>query len=1238
MKANLRRLFSGRSMTAVLMTVVLSISFFNANADGIRYSDSWGRQGLSLNRQATDGLSLNFSIREFDLASRTINGESMTGIEFSESFLQNEEGAPDLPGFGRYIAIPQGATAVVEITRMRTERFTDVEIAPAPRMPLDNEDGPLHYAKDQEIYAKDAFYPAQPVSLGDFSQIRGVDVAILGISPFQYNPVTKELIVYRDMEINVRFEGGSRQFGNEKYRSRWWDPIMEDAILNFSSLPEIDYDARVQNMSRSNTTGYEYLIIVPNDAVFYQWADSIRKFRTEEGIYTGIVKLSDIGASVNASMLENFVNNAYNTWDIPPAAILLLGDYGQPTQNANSITSPIYDNYCVSDNILADVTGNHMPDIIFARITAQNAAQLESMVGRGLNYERRPPTNPSFYANPITALGWQTERWFQICSETVGGFWKNTLGKDPVRINAIYQGNPGSVWSTAQNTNIVVNVFGPNGLGYIPETPASMGGWSGGTANMINNAINSGSFMLMHRDHGLETGWGEPAYYNSNINALTNTDLTFVFSINCLTGKYNYGSECFTEKFHRHTFMGKPAGALGLIAASETSYSFVNDTYVWGMMDNLWPNFMPQYGCTPESRGVLPAFGNAAGKYFLKQSNWPYNTGNKAVTYHLFHHHGDAFLRVCTEVPQNITATYEPEIYEGVTTFTITASPNSLICLTSDGVILGTGTTGFITTIDITIPEMTAGDRIKVTITKPNHNRYEGWVDVVPMITSAVAGEDATICEGIEHQLDGHATNYTSLLWETSGTGTFTDATILNPIYTPSAEDVEAGAVILSLTALNPATSDSTSFMTLSFRKAPVVFAGEDANICAGENFAAIDATVENHTELTWTSSGGGEFDNPEIINPRYVPCEQDIENGFVTLTLSAWNDICEPVSQTIDIVINPLPVPAISGEEVTCQYQSELVYNAAGEGNEYVWEIVGGTITDGQNSGSITVTWDEAGTGILQMIETNEFGCSQTIDFEVTVNAAPTPAIDGADLACANSQEVVYTTAAVEGHEYTWTVTGGEIVSGASTNEVVVNWGENGQGTLSLVETITETSCSATTGYNVMITSPVIALVADTTICINHIITLSAGEGYASYAWSGGQNTHAIQVSGEELGLTTTTYSVTVTDEYSCTATASVQVTVEACLGIPENETAAAISIYPNPNKGDFTLEIKNADPGKSTISIVNTVGEVIYANRVMLNNQTFRQQISLNAGSGIYFLRLETPNGTATHKLVIK
>ena len=121
---------------------------------------------------------------------------------------------------------------------------------------------------------------------------------------------------------------------------------------------------------------------------------------------------------------------------------------------------------------------------------------------------------------------------------------------------------------------MVVNYFGPNGTGYIPQTPAELGGWNNGSPQMVVNSINDGAFALQHRDHGGENGWGEPAVQNDHINSLTNTEdneLVFVFSINCLTGKYNWSSECFTEKFHRHTHGGQNAGALGLIAASEIS-------------------------------------------------------------------------------------------------------------------------------------------------------------------------------------------------------------------------------------------------------------------------------------------------------------------------------------------------------------------------------------------------------------------------------------------------------------------------------------------------------------------------------------------------------------------------------------------------------------------------------------------------------------------------------------------
>jgi hypothetical protein len=709
--------------------IMLSFMFFALTnvsiADEIKYTDSWGKQGFQLTSQKTSGVGVAYSITEFNLAKSQINGETMDVIELPGHFLPNNEGAPNLPGMGRFIAIPQGANAELIITASRVETFSGIEMAPAPRIPWDTETGDLEYNKDAAIYSANAFYPESPVQLSAITQIRGVDVITLGITPFQYNPVTKELLVYRDLNIEIKFEGGNGQFGEDRLRSRWWDPIFSDMLLNYESLPKMNYNRSFQ---ATDETGCEYLIISPTGPEFLQWADSIREFRTKQGILTDVVTVADAGGNtVNA--LESYFNNAYNNWDIVPAAVLLLGDYG--TSQTNSIIAPIWDSYCASDNIYADVNGNDMPDMVFARMTAQNATHLQTMVTKFLNYERTPPTSADFYQNPITALGFQTERWFQICSEAVAGFWEVVHGKTSNRINAIYQGTPGSTWSTATNTAIVVNVFGPNGLGYIPAMPSQVNcTWNGTAANVVTG-INNGAFMLQHRDHGMETGWGEPAFQSSHINSLNNTDLTFVWSINCLTGKYNMSGECFTEKFHRHTAGGNNSGALALNAASEVSYSFVNDTYVWGAFDNMWPEFLPDYGTTPESRGVMPAFASAAGKYFLQQSAWPYNTNNKEVTYNLFHHHGDAFTVVYSEIPQNLTVIHNPILYAGVTSFDVNANDGSLIALTVNGEIIGTAE-GTGTPVTITIPGQQPPNEVLVTVTLQNYYRYEQYVEVIP--------------------------------------------------------------------------------------------------------------------------------------------------------------------------------------------------------------------------------------------------------------------------------------------------------------------------------------------------------------------------------------------------------------------------------------------------------------------------------------------------------------------------
>ena len=653
-------------------------------------------------------------------------------ITLSGVYLSNEAGAPDLPSRSTFVAIPNGATASLKMVSTQTKVIQNVDLIPTAMPQLDNDNSPAVYQKDMAIYGRNAFYPETPFRLSEISSIRGVQVVEVGVMPFQYNPVTKELLVYCDMELELDVEGGDETVGDPRYRSPEWDQILQDVILNHDVLPEIDYGERLRRHYENRETGCEYLIITPDNEKFVELADSIKQFRTEQGIPTEVYTVSQCGGN-NQTSIRNFIRNAYNNWDMPPAAVLLLGDHN--TDDTQGIVSYSMNNHpggdgynpYISDHAYAVMGGNHMPQIIIGRITGRDYDEMLHMIKKDLDYERQPPTDPDFYDHPITAMGYQLERWFQLCSEVVNGFFEYELGKHPVRQNAIYQGTPGSRWSTYEYTNTVLNYFGPGGCNYIPSTMSHLTDWSA-NGNTVNDAINSGAFLIQHRDHGAEEVWGEPSYSIGYIKRLTNKDLTYVMSNNCLTGRFNYGGAtgegCFAEVFHRHQH-----GALGLIAATQVSYSFVNDIYVWGAYDNLWPDFMPTYGTQHATNFIRPAFGNAAGKYFLKQSSWT-ESGTKEITYYLFHQHGDTYMTLYSEVPQQLAVEMLPVLPAGSEQYTLKADEGATICLTANGQIIGFDiATGDTQTITVTPQEV--GTTVKLTITKQEYYRYEHLIKTI---------------------------------------------------------------------------------------------------------------------------------------------------------------------------------------------------------------------------------------------------------------------------------------------------------------------------------------------------------------------------------------------------------------------------------------------------------------------------------------------------------------------------
>ncbi len=90
-------------------------------------------------------------------------------------------------------------------------------------------------------------------------------------------------------------------------------------------------------------------------------------------------------------------------------------------------------------------------------------------------------------------------------------------------------------------------------------------------------------------------------------------------------------------------------------------------------------------------------------------------------------------------------------------------------------------------------------------------------------IPVANAGKDDTICENKSYTLQGSAENYSSVMWRTSGDGTFSDSTSLNAVYTPGKADITADSAVLTLQANPLAHCDSvaTDNMVLYIRRMP---------------------------------------------------------------------------------------------------------------------------------------------------------------------------------------------------------------------------------------------------------------------------------------------------------------------------------------------------------------------------------------------------------------------------------
>jgi hypothetical protein len=282
------------------------------------------------------------------------------------------------------------------------------------------------------------------------------------------------------------------------------------------------------------------------------------------------------------------------------------------------------------------------------------------------------------------------------------------------------------------------------------------------------------------------------------------------------------------------------------------------------------------------------------------------------------------------------------------------------------------------------------------------------WIDyiVFPSFLSVSAGANGLVCEGETFSPAASAANYSSVLWTTSGTGTFNNPGIINPVYTPGAADITSGVVTLTITAQHSSYSVSDSVL-LTISKMAEAYAGPDTDVCSGDVFVADSAYASNFANLLWTTSGDGIFSHTAILNPAYTPGANDLINGSVTLTLNVNSIIpCPSTSDEITLFFVDLPGMAATPtgpDSVDLFVHSASIYSTTTIpfAQQYEWILEPASAGTLSVSDTIaTVTWNTAFSGYATLKVCGSNACgngafSETISTWVYDSTVDVPLIE---------------------------------------------------------------------------------------------------------------------------------------------------------------------------------------------------------------------------------------------------
>jgi hypothetical protein len=296
-------------------------------------------------------------------------------------------------------------------------------------------------------------------------------------------------------------------------------------------------------------------------------------WKTQAGFDVRVYRTSEIGSSRDA--IQTFVRDAYQTWDIPPRYLLLVGDVEfVPTFQVSGN---------VSDHPYACVDGDDfLPDIFVGRMSAKTPTDVEVQVAKTVHYESVPETagGDPWFTRALLAAGNLNSSTPVALSRWVG---RKLIADGFTATDSAYKSNsPQHPWWDGQ---LIIKYYVDRGVSLI-----NYRGWAYG-----------------------DEGWQPPNFWNRDVPTLANGwKLPVVFSIVCHTGNFgNVEIDCFGETWMKAGTAQAPKGAVAFIGTGEHwSHSRWNDRIDTGVIQAICDQDLRELGAilTSAKLSILPLF------------------------------------------------------------------------------------------------------------------------------------------------------------------------------------------------------------------------------------------------------------------------------------------------------------------------------------------------------------------------------------------------------------------------------------------------------------------------------------------------------------------------------------------------------------------------------------------------------------------------------------------------------